>query len=320
MNYRNDFIYFTDKLIARLKDYYGDNYSISISEIIKNNGQIKHSILIRREDESLTPNIYIDDMYDSYLEGETFAQITADIIEFRSKYGRDVELNIEFLDDYELVKSHLGVKLISKDKNEGLLNDVPHTDFSDMAIVYYIVMENEAIGTGTILIRYSLMNNWDITLERLHFDALNNMMRINPPYRCNIVDMLIDLFRDRNNDGTEFAKDEINEYIDSMESSRDESRPLFVLTNHAKMYGASALVYTGMLEELGNSFESDYYVLPSSIHEVLLIPCSADTNGSELTEMVRVVNEESVAQEEVLSDHAYIYHRDSHWLEPIYAE
>lgn len=317
MHLKNDFNYFVDKLLARLKDYYGDTYSVTMTEVTKNNGNIRHSILIRKEDETLTPNIYIDDMYDDYYSGATFSEIVSRIIDMRCSLNSTAQINLDFLDDYELVRKMLGVKLIGKENNEKLLAEVPHTDFYDLTTVYYINMENEEIGNGAILVRNEFMRDWNIPLERLHYDARENMMRNNPPLRLDIVDMLIDIFVEHNNDGTEFAKAEIDDYISEMEATRDLNRNMYVLTNQSKWFGASTLIYPGMLEELGNSFESDYYILPSSIHEVILVPCYYEENGSELSDMVRTVNETNVEVEDILANHAYKYHRENHWLEPI---
>ncbi|MBQ0027230.1 MAG: hypothetical protein KBS96_01380 [Lachnospiraceae bacterium] len=317
MHFKQDFNYFAEKLLLRLKDYYKDTYSVSITEVMKNNGNIRHSILIRKEDETLTPNIYIDDMYDEYVSGVTFSEITSKIIEIRNSLNTTAIINLDFMDDYELVRRNLGIKLIGKENNDRLLADVPHTDFCDMTIVYYINMENDEIGKGTIMVRNEFMRDWNIPLERLHYDARENMMRNNPPLRLDIVDMLIEMFIEHNNDGTDFAQEEIDDYVNELELTRDRQRHMYVLTNQSKYYGASAIVYPGMLEELGNSFESDYYILPSSIHEVILIPCYEEEHGYELSEMVRSVNETNVGVEEVLSNHAYKYHRENHWLEPI---
>lgn len=94
----------------------------------------------------------------------------------------------------------------------------------------------------------------------------------------------------------------------------DSSRemPLYVLTNSQGMYGASCILYDGVLEQAAEQLGSDLYVLPSSIHEVILLPAKGEGINSvkALGEMVASVNcSGNVADEEVLSDDVYYYDR-----------
>lgn len=317
MNINNTFDQFALKLVNRLGDYYGEEYSVTISEVMKNNGNVRHALNIRKEDETISPNIYIDDLYDEYASGVTFSEIVDKIIKVKSDLKCDFEINFDFLDDYEMVKDKLSIRLIGKENNDKMLLDVPHTDFYDMTTVYYINLSHDAIGRGAILINNSFMKRWNISTERLNNDAKENMMKKNPPQRLDIVDMLIDMFVKHNDDGSRYVQDDINEFVEQMETTRDNNRHMYVLTNMDKMYGASVIVYPGLLEELADSFDSDYYLLPSSIHEVILIPSEEEDNGYELSEMVKIVNEEHVDAEDILSNHAYKYHRSNHWLEPL---
>lgn len=103
---------------------------------------------------------------------------------------------------------------------------------------------------------------------------------------------LRDLLMEMNQDITDFA-----------------DTPLYVLTNESRLFGAAAIVDKKVLESFAKEHGSGFYIIPSSIHEVLLF-LSEDLNvGERLAEMVHEVNSTEVSPEEVLSDHVYYFDR-----------
>ena len=97
-----------------------------------------------------------------------------------------------------------------------------------------------------------------------------------------------------------------------LEIGEDEKQDvMYVLTNSLRNYGAACLFYPHVLEMVGEMLKEDYYVLPSSVHEVIIVPESKALDADEMSEMVVEINETQVEPEEVLSDHAYFYQRDS---------
>ena len=81
----------------------------------------------------------------------------------------------------------------------------------------------------------------------------------------------------------------------------------YVITNSNGINGASVILYTDILKEIGGFLGEDYYLLPSSIHEMLAIPVSAPMDEKEMHEMVEEVNRSCVVSEEILSDSVYRY-------------
>lgn len=294
---------FTDKLTSRLYDYYGSNYSISINEVTKNNDNHRHSIIIRKEGENITPSIYLEEFFERYEEGDTFSEIVSDIITLRNRHSVMSDFDFERITDYAWAKEYLGIKLVSKQLNSMLLLDTPHWNISDLTIVFYVSVENEELGNGAILIRNAMLKEWNITVERLYMDARENMMRKNPPYVIDIVDMLMDM-RDAYS-------------IERIIDTDDMRGKMYVLTNQSKYYGAATLCYPGLLGELADRFNGDFFVIPSSIHEVILVPSTNCEDRNELSMIISDVNKNCLEKEEVLSSHAYLYHRNSNWLEPL---
>ncbi len=104
--------------------------------------------------------------------------------------------------------------------------------------------------------------------------------------------------------GTDYRED----FIDELMSSPDAS-PLYVLTNSSGICGACALLYPDQLKNFADMLESDLVILPSSIHEVLLVPYDDHISFDELAHMVSHINRAEVPVEDRLSDQVYLYSR-----------
>ena len=87
--------------------------------------------------------------------------------------------------------------------------------------------------------------------------------------------------------------------------------PMYVLSNKSKLNGSGCLFYHNLLHNLCEKLECDLYILPSSIHEVILIPAYDHDSYDELTSMVKEVNSTQLSKEEILSDHVYFYSRET---------
>ncbi len=83
------------------------------------------------------------------------------------------------------------------------------------------------------------------------------------------------------------------------------------MSNAGKRYGAAGLLRAGLLGEFVGRIGEGFYILPSSIHELILLPCSiASLEVGELRKMVREINEAEVIREEWLSENVYYYGRE----------
>ncbi len=308
---------FTEAVKEKLSEYYGDDYEVTTCCVTKNNDSIRNGISIRKKGENVAPTIYLDEMYEMYeedMEGDiSFNDVTTKIIRIRSECRDSLDVDVDFFTDYNRLKDKLRIKLVSKERNLRLLHDVPHMDFADLSVLFYVAFSDDKIGNGSIMVRNEHMESWDVSLDRLYEDAKAASLRYEPPYLADLISVLKDCYL-KNRMRTEEICPNLRDQLDAMKERRDT---IFMLSNQSRMYGASAIMYPGMLEELGEYIEDDFYIIPSSIHEVLIVPKYACMNEKELTGMVREVNEAELSVEDILSDHSYRYHRDTHWMEPI---
>lgn len=295
----SDFEIFMEKATKAVSSRCGEGCEVIVRPITKLNGVVWHGMSIKGEGKRVVPTVYLEDFFEEYNRGMTLSTVTDRIYEILLS-GNDVEdVNVDFFSDYKQVKNRLGIKLVNAAANSELLKDVPHKRFLDLAIVCYVAVRDQTIGSGSILVHNNHIMMWGISEREVIFDAIENVSRIEPGKLIKITDMLKEMLDD-NSDTDSIMEDMINERQCS----------LFVLTNESRSFGASVLIYKGMLESIARSIESDYYVIPSSIHEVLVIPADNVTDYETLNRMVQEVNNTQLTPMEILSDHVYLYSRD----------
>ena len=206
--------------------------------------------------------------------------------------------------DYESVRNGLFIKAVNADRNAEILKKAPHTRIGDIALTYWVEISQGRDYVESAIIRVDKFPK--LGLEQLHRDALANSVRLFPPVLMPMWDMYMKV-----KDSMKEFPEESLEFIDgiSMEEMeefwRGESRS-FILTNQAGLNGASCLWYPGMMEEIYQKIGGEYFILPSSTHELILLPKDERRAGT-LHEMIHTVNIQAVAPEEILSWELWVY-------------
>jgi hypothetical protein len=90
---------------------------------------------------------------------------------------------------------------------------------------------------------------------------------------------------------------------------KTNQQKMYILSNHKGINGATCLLYENVLYEFAQLIQSDFYILPSSIHEIILVPYDKTISKETLADMVKDVNRTQVARDEVLSDRVYFFSR-----------
>jgi hypothetical protein len=220
-----------------------------------------------------------------------------------SIYRRDTpddSLNFDFFRDFENVKDRICYKLVNAAENEDFLKEVPHKPFLDLAICFYYVYSNEEIGEGTILIRDVHASMWNVSVDTLMECAEKNTSKLYPIESVPMKDVLLGTEKSESVENTKF-NDEITQICEEM--------PMQVISNKKRSQGAACILYSGMLEEIAEKYGNDFYIMPSSVHEVIVLPADKAENPEDLKEMVKTINETQLEPEEVLSDNVYLYVR-----------
>lgn len=287
---------FSQKICNAVKKELGEGYRIELKEVRKNNGVVLHGLVILFQSQNVAPTIYLDTFLEAYESGTAFAVVVRRLLAiYRKGVPRD-SVDMDFFRSFDQVRDRICYRLIGRRGNEELLEDVPHIEFLDLAVCFYYAYQGIALGEGTILIHYSHMKMWGTTTSQLYSLARSNTPRVFPWVCSSLEEVLSDM---AGTEGCEMPKD-IGE--DSFRNF-----PMKVLGNAKRLHGAVCILYPGVLEELSLREKCNFYILPSSIHEVILLPDSGMGSAEELKRMIVEVNSTQVAPEEVLSDSLYYY-------------
>lgn len=296
MNYEE----FKNTIKSQIKNYLPDSYNdadVLINHVIKNNSVHLDGLLIRKHNSSVSPTIYLNHYYDQYENDRSMEDIMNEIAKRRIESADNSFTEIDELTCFEKVKDKISCKLINYCRNIEYLSDKPYTPIADLAAVYYIGIGFSDYGYGSVIINNQILESYKISVEELHAIALQNMQK-DKARLLPMTDIIKGLLSDTS-DISDFEQTNV---------------PMFVLTNEEKINGASKLLDSITMDEVAKRIGTNFYILPSSIHETILVTAT-DCSISELEKMVMEVNETEVAAEEILSDHVYRYNYDSHCLE-----
>lgn len=286
-----DFICFIQ---TKMQERMGEEVQIQIQQVVKNNNIVLDGLCIAEKDSSIAPTIYLNGYYRQYEEGRTVPEILDAMQETYEKNRKEINFDPSFYADFTCVQPHLMCRVINRQKNEERLKQVPWRPFLNLAIVVCCHFEDEVIGNGSILVYQNHLNGWGITEEELFRIARENTLRIQPEEFVSMNTIL-------KKHHVEFGED-------------SEPQPMFVLTNRGNYFGAVCMIFDSVLSEIGETLQDDFWVLPSSIHECVIVPAQVQTNGTELETLVQEINRKEVQAEEFLSDEIYFYHRMLHKL------
>ncbi len=282
-----------EKIIERM----GQGYSIKMYKVIKNNSLELDCLAVLKEGANCSPNIYLNAYYESFIEGTSMAEIIDRLCMIYTHSDVPV-IQEDFEFSLELMKPYIFFRLVSLEKNKKLLTQVPHTTFLDLAITFHCLVKNVEEGIGSIRITNEHMDLWDIGLDELKDLAFDNTKTLFPPVIKTMEDVISGLLFDANIDNID-----IDQHMEPL-------YPMYILSNEKGINGASCLLYNDVIRDFSKILKSDLYILPSSIHEIILVPMDNLKNKENFTSMVAEINMSQVPFDEVLSDHVYIYSRE----------
>lgn len=210
-------------------------------------------------------------------------------------------VNVNALMNYEIMKEKLSVEVISAEVNEELLAKVPHDRIEDLAVVYRFIMESNEDGRASILVNNDLIERMGVTREQLRADALENSPEIRPAVIQGMNEVMKEMMGP--------------EAYEMFGIPDDTEEMMFIATVPDKNSGAGVLAYQDFMDQAAEKIGGDFFILPSSIHEILLVPDDGQKGADELKAMVMDVNATQVSPEERLSDNVYHYDSKEHIFE-----
>ena len=259
----------------------GEGGNITINHVIKNNGCEMDGLVIMEKGKDIAPTIYLDSFYELYTNGENIKNIIRQIEVIYEQNKNNVTFDVNILKHFDTIKDKIVYKVVNYRSNEKLLEQVPHKRILDLAVVFYCLLDNEYGRSATALIYNNNLKNWNVTIDDVYKAALKNT----PDLLHSKISSMAALFEKCgvNVDGEEV---DLKDYVPS---------DMYVLTNESKLNGAACILYENVLYVFAQKLGADLYILPSSVHEVILLPKLSMFEKDELVNMVKEVNTEGVA-------------------------
>ena len=298
MNYSE----FQTLLINRLNTFTSPGISVQIQLIEKNNAVDRIGLVLHDEHEPVrkaAPIVYPALLYRSYLAGASMEEI-ADCAWKILHYPTPAEADGRILEDKDYVLEHAVLRMVGKERNEEVLKDVLFRKFLDFAVTIGIYIRDGEDSCAITVLSREMFDMLDITEEELFQRAEANSVSFFGDQMLDISMMLHFPGEDPEIDPEHLARTDYTQYI---------------LTNRYHFYGAGTLLYTDKLRKLSESLNKDLLILPSSIHELILVPDDGTENAARFQMMVENVNRSELRKEEILTDHVYRYSRERKCVE-----
>ncbi len=293
MNYEQFLEQMKQELETRFAAESSSDYAdvkIGIRDVEKVQGESYRGISFKKGDSIVEANLNMNSAFQAYEAGRPFQDIVSEVKEhIMESMDRVPAFDIRALNNYETMKSKLMMEIIPQKGNEERLSGIPHQKIEDMALIYRLDMGDSTGGKMTSIITNQQLEAFSITAEQLHKDALEIAPVTHPASLRSMQEVMAEMM------GME------------PEEAMAEEPMMLVATVEGSFMGASVIQYPGFMEQAAERIGGDFFVLPSSIHEVLFIPDDGKADFHDLQDMVRTINETQVAPAERLSDNVYRY-------------
>lgn len=276
-----------DLVVEYLLQY--DIDKVCVEEVTKNNGISLTGLIIVEKGKNVHPNIYLNNYYSMYTNGTPVEEILRMIADdYKKSINNISNSKIDEIKE-ENILGNIFIKVVNYKKNKDILKNCPHIVFHDLAISFRYLVKMDKAGIASAQLRNEEMSRLNMTVEELYPIAKENTKRLFPPVLTRLDELL---------------EEKYDENIGCLGDNN-----LYILTNNQGINGASYIIYEDIINNFATEHDTDFFILPSSIHEILLLPVEDSMDKEELVEMVKEVNNYVVSELDYLSDNVYFYDR-----------
>ncbi len=298
-----DFEEFREQLKEDLKERLfqrtGEDFEIASNHVAKLQNEGYEGITVRREGDSVGLNLDVSSFYKEMENGNRDYDQILNSVEQIAVRGLNEAPAIDYdsLSNYDIMKEHLSLQVVATERNAELLEKIPHKEIEDMSVVCRFIISNSNDGFSSILVTDDLLKSMGVTKEQLFNDANTYAPDLRPSEIRGMADVLAEMM------GVDVS--ELENHFGAPVQNADI--PMYVASTQDKTNGAGIIAYPGFMDMAAEKVGGDFFLLPSSVHEVIIIPDRGNADYRELESMVREVNATQVEPKDQLSDHVYHY-------------
>lgn len=296
-----DYQEFIKTIENNVKSYLPKKYqsaAICINEIPKNNGVVKTALSFTPSEDGLAREIYLEGAYQEYCDNPSMENILTKAAQFIISAMEDtVVFNPEMVTDFQQAQDKIVLRVVNKDSNQEQLQSIPYHEIENTDLIATFRIDvSVGDANGSVLVNNAMLESWGVGESDLYEKALQNTQQRHPFTLQSMEKVMMEIMLDIS------ASVEPNQL-----PTQFEPYTQYLLSNEDKSDGATCLLYPDLLKKIGSIFESNFFILPSSIHELILMKDTGEMSANELQRMVLEVNRTQVEPEEVLSNHVFSY-------------
>lgn len=285
---------FANYVGGRILGFLGSDYkdaSVELMDIKKNNGTVRIGLVIKKPGCNLAPTLYLEQFFEAYEKGLELDAVMKQIADCRLMHEANNDFDLDAIYEFKMVEDMIVPRLINKDMNAELLSNCPYKVTEDLAATFHVLLPSADGVMASICITNELAEKWGVNARILYDCAMKNMAVLLPPTFRGMGQVLSEL---------------LNSDEDSMFDLIDASDFLFVASNKRMQFGASCILDLKFMDKIREKI-GDYYVIPCSVHEVIIVPAMNGTNVSDIVEMIKTVNTNELQECDILSYNCYLY-------------
>lgn len=274
-----------------------ENAKVEIETVQKVNKKLE-GLKFVTENSKVCPIYYMDNLYKDYLSNGNFDLTMVELIE-KLKFSEMERPDFDL--DFNKIKDKVILELVNSENNKGLLEYIPHRNIADLSVIYRWIIDANNYGITSAIVTNQVAEEINLSENDLFKSASENLKKTSPATIKSLEEVVMGIMNDqpeKNDQGIEI----------------DDPDSIYVISNTRKQYGAAAILDTELMSNIAEQMDSNIYILPSSIHECLLV---SDRFGEpeQLQQMVREVNSTEVDIKDKLSDNLYVFNKDTKKIE-----
>lgn len=285
---------FYKDITTAVQKHLGEDWTAELlTNVTKNNGTNRVAMVLYKNDDKIRPQIYLEKYYEDYQRGKELQEIVEEVLKMYRIAMKDINpKNLERLEEWTNIKERLALRIVSKERNQEELYNLVYEEVCDLVAIATICVERNGEGVKSIRITQDLARKWNVSNEEILEAAKENTSKLFPP-------KIQDLY--------EFVQDMVDISREELSQGRKNFPDLQILTNDLCINGATVILYDSFMKEVYEHLGGKFIILPSSVHEVLVVPLEDSMYIPYLQEVVESINQRFVAEDEILSDNVYMY-------------
>jgi hypothetical protein len=261
-----DYNSFVEEIKTQVEKNMGGQYYAKVHQVVKNNGiELQGLVIFEKGKKEISPTIYLEPFYRKYVEDFSLQVIVKDIIGIYNEIATEVDIHMPDT-DFDKAKESIVYRLTGYGKNKKLLDDIPHIRFLDLAITFHYLYSITSEGVRSFRITNSILEQWNASVKELYQIANENTQRLFPIVIRSIDEVVGEIIggkeRESNKDSALGSEDIIFEWL---RTNENKQKNFLVLTNESGINGATSMIYSNVIATIANEWETDVFVLPSSI-------------------------------------------------------